>query len=114
VHLQADLDATIAWAKRAGVRWAFSLTNAGAAYAPFRNRLSQLEEIDWAAVGETDFRNPLVKEGKQAEFLVRGLVPWNLIERIGVRSERIRAQALAALDGVAHQPRVDVVSDWYF
>lgn len=114
VHLQADLDATAAWAEGAGVRWAFSLANAGATYAPFRSSLAQLEEVDWAAVAASDFRDPLVKEGKQAEFLVRESVPWSLIERIGVCSEKVRARVLAALEGAAHQPRVDVVSDWYF
>ncbi len=36
-----------------GCRWAFSLSNAGATYAEFRNRLDQLGEVSWAAVEAT-------------------------------------------------------------
>ena len=56
----------------------------------------------------------MVKEGKQAEFLVQRFVPWSLVERIGVRSEQVQAQVLAALAGAAHQPPVDVLPQWYF
>jgi hypothetical protein len=114
IHLQADLERTAAWARSSGSRWAFSLANAGAAYAPFRSSLAQLDEVDWPAVGATDFRDPVVKEGKQAEFLVRRFVPWSLVERIGVRSEQVQAQVLVALAGATHQPPVHVLPQWYF
>ena len=39
VHLEGDLEATTRWAKSAGAKWAFSLSNAGAAYAEFRRSL---------------------------------------------------------------------------
>ena len=39
VHLEADLLKTVAWAAGEGRRWAFSLSNAGAHYSEFRNRL---------------------------------------------------------------------------
>ena len=114
IHLEADLASTVEWANESGSRWAFSLANAGAAYAPFRNDLAQLDEIDWAAVKATDFRDAKVKEGKQAEFLVRRFCPWSLIERVGVRSEKVRSQVLAALEEADHQPPVDVLGAWYF
>ncbi len=114
VHLQIDLMSAVDWAARSGTRWAFSLANAGAAYALFRNDLAQLVDIDWRAVEATDFRNAKVKEGKQAEFLVRRFVPWSLVERIGVSSARVQSEVLAMLNGAAHQPPVDVLPDWYF
>jgi hypothetical protein len=114
LHLEADLASTVDWANESGSRWAFSLANAGAAYAPFRNDLAKLDEIDWTAVGATDFRDAKVKEGKQAEFLVKRFCPWSLIQRVGVRSAKVQRQVLAALEDVDHQPPVDVLPDWYF
>jgi hypothetical protein len=114
VHLQADLHSVVAEVGRLGSRWAFSLSNAGAFYAEFRAQVSALDEIDWPAVASTDFRDPAVKERKQAEFLVHGSFPWTWIERIGVRSAAMKAKAAGALAGAAHQPPIDVRPDWYY
>jgi hypothetical protein len=114
VHLQADVASAVDWATRSNVRWAFSLANAGAMYAPFRKDLAQLGEVDWASVGANDFRDAKVKEGKQAEFMIKRFVPWSLVERIGVCSANIQSQVLSLLDGAAHQPPVDVLPAWYF
>ena len=95
-------------------RWAFSLSNAGARYAEFRADLNQLSEVDWVAVANHDFRSEQVKEGKQAEFLVQESLPLELVTRIGVCSEAVRARVSEAL-GEA-QPRAQAVirRDWYF
>lgn len=114
VHLEADLHAVIAWATQQQRRWAFSLSNAGATYAEFRSRESDLGDVDWTAVGSTNFSKPTVKEGKQAEFLLHGDVPWSLVTRIGVKSLAIQAQARTAMVGVAHQPSVSVQPTWYY
>ncbi len=71
VHLEANLHETVRWAEANGLRWAFSLSNAGAVYTSFRSRLDRLNEINWDAVAARDFRPADVKEGKQAEFLCR-------------------------------------------
>jgi hypothetical protein len=101
-------------AEETGSRWAFSLANAGAAYAPFRSDLAQLDEIDWTAVQATDFRDARVKEGKQAEFLVKRFCPWSLVQRVGVCSETVQRQVLAALQNADYRPPVDVLPAWYF
>jgi len=46
VHLEADLHASVAWADAHRRRWAFTLSNAGAAYTEFREDLAQLDEVD--------------------------------------------------------------------
>jgi hypothetical protein len=114
VHLVADLHAAVQWANRQGRRWAFSLSNAGAAYAEFRADLTDLGEIDWTAVASNDFRSSSVKESKQAEFLVHTDFPWSLVERIGVASPPIAVQVRTAVQRVAHQPNVSVEKAWYF
>ncbi|MBI2570453.1 MAG: DUF4433 domain-containing protein [Candidatus Schekmanbacteria bacterium] len=40
----------------------------------FRSRLADLDQLDWEAIASTDFRDPRVKEHKQAELLVRDRV----------------------------------------
>lgn len=105
---------TVAWAEGENRRWALSLSNAGAFYAEFRNRVDQLREVNWAAVAATDFRDEQVKEGKQAEFLVHELFPWHLVRRIGVESASIQNRVVRALSGSAHRPVVEVRRDWYY
>jgi hypothetical protein len=114
VHLQADLHAAVQWAERNGRRWAFSDRNAGTYVADFFNSLDDLDEVDWAAVASTDFRSMTVKEGKQAEFLMHESFPWELVERIGVFDDRIKAQVDAAIASAGHKPLVTVEPGWYY
>ncbi len=114
IHLQADLKAAAEWADQSGGGWAFSLANAGANYTPFRKDLDDLDQIDWTAVASNDFRSPSVKEGKQAEFLVRRFFPWESVERVGVCSQAMQEKVREALAEAAHRPPVDVLDDWYF
>lgn len=114
VHLEADLHGAIEWANTSGRRWAFSLSNAGAAYTEFRSASDRLNEVNWPAVAATDWRDPETKEDKQAEFLVRGFFPWELIERIGVRMVTTQKQVLAVLNSAVQQPPVEVRLDWYY
>jgi hypothetical protein len=114
VHLEADVHEVIAWADGTGCRWAFSLSNAGAYYAQFRSSVAALADIDWGAVTSADFRDPGVKEGKQAEFLVRGFFPWTLVRRIGVRSRAIATCVAGVITASAHRPTVELRPDWYY
>jgi hypothetical protein len=114
VHLEADVYMVIQWAMRSRVRWAFSLTNAGARYTVFRSRADHLDQLDWPAIAATDFRSTAIKERKQAEFLIHGRIPLDLIERVGVSSMDIRAQAAALLADAGRRIRIEVRQDWYF
>lgn len=114
VHLRADLNAAIAWAEQQKVKWACSDRNAGAFVASFFKRPQDLNKINWPAVNATDFRGTLVKEGKQAEFLLHESFPWHLIEAIGVRNAPIQTKVQAALRGATHQPPVTVETSWYY
>lgn len=113
VHLEADLHTVVRWAEENGRRWAFSLSNAGACYTEFRSRFDDLDQLDWQAISATDFRDPDVKEKKQAEFLVHGDFPFMLIERIGVRTQGIRMRVMQAL-GERRGPQIEVLPQWYF
>ena len=112
IHLQADLQATVAWAQAQPRRWAFTLSNAGSFYFEDRADLAQLGEVDWAAVGARDWRN--CREAKQAEFLLEQSLPWHLVERIGVFSQPIATQVAQTLPVGGHRPPVQVLRDWYY
>jgi hypothetical protein len=114
VHLQFGLAEGVDWASASGRRWAFTLSNAGASFFEDRADLADLREINWEAVGARDFRDPDIKEGKQAEFLVERSVPWPLVEEIGVHRFCPSQSVNAALRGITHRPPVVVRPEWYY
>ncbi len=114
VHLEADLRAVVEWADSVPRRWAFSNGNAGARYTPFFDDIDQLEVLDWKAISEDDWQDPIVKERKQAEFLVEESFPWEMVERIGVIDEKTAEQVAGAIQDADHQPQIVVARNWYY
>lgn len=124
VHLEAELSAVVAWAQAQPrpTRWAFTLSNAAAYYAQFRNNWTDLNQVDWHAVASTSFgpgsTSPTtglaVREGKQAEFLLETFFPWDLVQRIGVSSPAMVGPVLGAIAGASHKPAVSVEPTWYY
>jgi hypothetical protein len=76
--------------------------------------LQDLDKLNWDAIAATDFRDPDIKEGKQAEFLVYGYFPFGLVERIGVSTKTIQERVLRMLQYSNYRPRVEVLRNWYF
>ncbi|MXX11622.1 MAG: DUF4433 domain-containing protein [Nitrospira sp. SB0675_bin_23] len=112
VHLEADLQRTVAWAEQNKRRWAFTTSNAGSRFFDDYADLADLDKVDWNAVHARDWQN--CKDGKQAEFLLEDLFPWEMVSRIGVNSKEIYAKVLGALHGTHHRPTVEVLPDWYY
>jgi len=80
----------------------------------FYKDLNHLDRIDWDAVAAGDFRHPLTKEGKQAEFLVYKAFPWSLVRWIGIYNRTMAERAMQALHDANHQPLVSVEAEWYY
>jgi len=114
IHLQADLHTVLEWAEDEGKRWAFTNVNAGAYYAQFFNNPARLDRLDWNAIAANDWRDPDIKEGKQAEFLIEEHFPWELVEVIGVINAEFARQVEVAISEADHQPEVVVRPDWYY
>jgi hypothetical protein len=114
IHLQADLHEVVMNANRHGLRWAFSNSNAGARYTNFFASLEQLEQVDWAAVRASDFRDSRIKDGKQAEFLVFDYFPWTWVEKVGVTNQTVLEQVKSTLAGATHNPPASCEPGWYF
>ena len=114
IHLQADLKAAVKWATNNRIRWAFSDINARTSFAQFYNDMSQLNDvINWSAVEATYWYETAIQTYKQAEFLVYESFPWELVERIGVCSSRIKDQVIEKL-GKRVSPEVTIKNDWYY
>jgi hypothetical protein len=114
VHLVADSSKAAQWAAVAGHRWAFTNGNASARYTRFSNEFAKIRELDWQAIQQTDWRDPLIKEAKQAEFLVERHFPWTLVEQIGVIDGTMETETRHILQSATHQPDVNVVREWYY
>ena len=118
VHLEADLRQAVTWAQKKDKRWAFTLSNAGSNYFEDRCDLTQLNEINWEAVQTDKWSGlgipPDIKEAKQAEFLIEHSFPWELVERVGVISERMLQKVSAIVAKSSHIPPVEVRRDWYY
>lgn len=114
VHLEADLHAAVDWAEANARRWSFSNGNAGTRYTSFYADLAELDHLDWEAIAATDWRDPFIKERKQAEFLVERSFPWGLIERIGVIDDNAAQRVAGVLSTAEHKPVVVVARNWYY
>ncbi len=111
LHLEAEMNETVAWAEERRRRWAFTLSNAGSRYFEDRADLACLTEIDWEAVRATNWSAR--REGKQAEFLVERSVAWNLIRRIGC-TEAAWRKAAATVENDSHRSEGAARPDWYY
>ena len=114
LHLQADLQECLTWAKENSVLWALSPSNAGAFYTQFYSTIDSFQQIDWGAIANPDFRSRSVKEGKQAEFLWLNEFPWSLVEHVGVFDQNAVSQATSAITEASHQPTIRVENIWYY
>jgi hypothetical protein len=114
IHVEADLETVLEWAKKRDRAWAFSIGNAGARYADFYSDPDDLRRIDWDSVKATDFRAAEVKEGKQAEFLLFRSFPLRLIQRIGVMNDEVKGQVLETCRGLTDDLEITVQRGWYF
>lgn len=93
-------------------RWAFTDSNAGSYHFNDYADLSQLDRIDWNAV-QADYWQDC-REQKQAEFLIENSFPWELVDQIGVHSDKIYRQVVKFLEGKGHRPQVEIKPEWYY
>ena len=118
VHLEADLRQSIDWANDNRRRWAFTSSNAGSSYFEDYSDIRELDKINWNAVKANKWSgrgvDQFVMEDKQAELLVEDSFAWELVSRIGIRSQRIYATVQNVLQGAHHRPTVEVKRDWYY
>lgn len=97
--------------------------------AAFYGDLQDLGAIDWPLFFEAPLSGGYCKywhnpssvvryatrmETRQAEFLVRDVVPLALIPQIGVRSQAMAQRVQAALKNSLWQPNIQINPGWYY
>lgn len=112
VHLEFDLHSAVSWANSQGLRWVFTLSNAGSYFFEDRCALAQLNEIDWEAVQARNWQSCI--EGKQAEFLAEKYFPWGLVERVGVCNTSAYQQTANTMVLSTHKPSLEIKEEWYY
>lgn len=112
VHIEADLRQAVAWADSNSRQWAFTTSNAASYAVEDYCDLSQLDKVDWGAVGARYWQD--CRDAKQAEFLIERSFPWELVEFIGAPSPEIRDRVRAGMQGAGHQPVAAITPDWYY
>ena len=113
VYLEVRLHRLVGWADDEERRWAFTTSNAGAIEFHDYADLEQLHLVHWDAVLSSGWVPPELKDDRQAEFLVEHSCPWQLVHRVGVRSQHLQEQVCDILAHATHQPEVNIRADWY-
>jgi hypothetical protein len=114
LHLEADLQEVIAWADSRSRPWAFTDRNAGSFYFESFRDPTQLNQLNWEHIANPDFRDPLVKDAKQAEFLVFESFPWTLVRKIVVINGNLVERVRQIVSVSTHRPDVQVQTEWYY
>ena len=118
VHLEADYHQVVHWAEINGKRWAVTPTNAGSRYSDFFATPEGLTALKWHCIDTRRFSgsaiDPMIKDYKQAEFLLESFFPWELVERIGIHPKTNALAVSDVLAGCKHRPSIEVMKDWYY
>ena len=112
IHLEADLSRVTAWASQNNRRWAFTTSNAGSYFFEDYANLKHLDKLDWNTIQSPNWQSH--RENKQAEFLVEESFPWELVDRIGVRSANTASIVETITSRASHQPQITVAPNWYY
>lgn len=111
VHLVADLNKTIDWADSNKIRWAFTDSNASSSYFRDYFDINDLDKIDWTAINAKIWNESPIEEKKQAEFLIENRFPFELVEEIGVYSEK----QLEEISIISKKlPCIKIRKDWFY
>ncbi|MGB3263607.1 MAG: DUF4433 domain-containing protein [Microcoleus sp.] len=114
IHLVSDVEDIDA----RGLDFVFTDGHAIMTFTDFFDNLDDLEQIDWDVMesrywNDTNEDNDR-KRRRQAEFLVRNFLPWDLITEIGVIDSTIKSQTENILQNFTHKPSVIVRQNWYY
>ena len=102
-----------------GARFVFSDGQGIAAYTSWFDDPRYLSRVDWDTVYAKWWSDTLEdmdrQRRKQAEFLIHGFCPWEMIEQIAVVNRQMKQSVEGILGEVASAaPDVVVRSDWYY
>jgi hypothetical protein len=100
--------------------WCFTDGHAVEHISEFYDNLDDLGKVDWNAIetwrwgGRWLLKDPDIKRRKQAEFLVHGRLPWELIEKVSVINRMMATRVAEILKRAGRTTPVTVVPNWYY
>ncbi len=101
-----------------GLPFCFTDGHAVEAITSFFKDIGELRNIDWEIVGHWSWKKTPDdldrKRRKQAEFLVHGFFPWELVDRIGVFDSDMKENVTNIVKGHTHIPMITVEKKWYY
>jgi hypothetical protein len=74
--------------------------------------LKYLNQLDWDAIQANQWSG--VQDKKQAEFLIEGRFPWEMVEGIGVYSSEWVNRANDIAINEKHKPQIKAIREWYY
>lgn len=91
-------------------RWCFIDAHPSRDWARFSETMAELDErIDFDVMALRQWDQPdEVKAGRQAEFLVHGVVPWEYVELVVVMNEEIVAEVREVLTRSSADPAPEI------
>lgn len=114
------LVSTVQKAIDGGSVWSFTDGHAIEAMTHFYHDVSDLGHIDWPLIMNWSWRNVPNdmdrKRRKQAEFLVRHTVPWDMFSGVAVRNEDVMSRVAAVFASVdpARRRQIAIRPKWYY
>jgi len=100
--------------------WCFTDGHAVEAITSYFDNLDYLSKIDWEVIAAWDYRptsgDPDRERKKQAEFLVKGYVPWDCIESIIVKDDKMLdcVHEIIKSSNSPHRPTININRNWYY
>lgn len=108
----------VSWVLEEGLSYAFTDRHAALTYASFFEEAKDLDKIDHDLMRSRYWHDtdeyPQRKERRQAEFLIRDFMPFDLIGAIGVVNDNVKTQVSEALNPLDEAPPVIVKQKWYY
>lgn len=112
LHIVANMLTVVRHADANNVRWVFTHMNAANALSQDFADLSHLHQLDWYTIESNWWKDKM--DLKAAEFLVEARFPTHLIERIGVKSDRMKLDVESILKQHDLNAPVVVAKEWYY
>jgi hypothetical protein len=114
IHLVSTIESVI----EAGLQFVFTNGHPIMSLTDFFDNLDHLDQIDWKVMGSRYWNDTYDdsdrKRRRQAEFLVHGFFPWDLISEIGVIDSQVKSVVNASIQNAENQPQVSIHQGWYY
>lgn len=106
---------TVQAVESSGCKFAFTDGHGIMMLSDYYNDLANLDKIPWNVVNARYWNDfPDGRRLRQSEFLVYNQFDWNLVQTIGVYNSNILNRVKSLVNGVTHQPHVEIKGNWFF